>query len=247
MTQSASSALNFHSQCSWIKTTPMNIQPIAFVQSAFIDKFGTPRQSQIAKSTVSQIAFDKQKAPAAMLIGLKVGDPIWVLFGFHLNDQKKAIIKVHPPRLKGKKIGVLASRSPHRPNPIGLSLGFITAIDGSRLSVSGLDIVNGSPVFDIKPYLPEFDRPKKAKTADWIKDNPFQKLKVRFARGLTYPTKNVSHFKKCIREILAEDPRPRAYYSRPHHQYWLKYQDWDIGFTISDPHLIINTIIPLKR
>lgn len=225
----------------------MNIQPIATIQSAFLDKFGTPRQSQIAKSTISTLIFNKQKIPPGMLMGFKVGDPVWVLFGFHLNKQKKPIIKVHPPRLRGKTIGVLASRSPHRPNPIGLSLGFITKIDGVKISLSGLDIVNGSPIYDIKPYLPEFDRPKKTKTADWITAHPFPKLKVSFARGLAIPTHNPKSFKTCLREILAEDPRPQAYLTRPEHQYWIKYQNWDIGFTIVNSHLKVNHIVPLKK
>ncbi len=224
----------------------MNMEPIGFVKSPFIDKFGTPRQSQIAKSTVSEIVFDKKRVPSAMLVGFRVGDPIWILFAFHLNNQKKQITKVHPPRLRGKKIGVLASRSPHRPNPIGLSIGVIKGIDNQRLFVSGLDIVNNSPVYDIKPYLPEFDRPKNAKTSDWIGKNPFTKLKVKFAKELHYPTKDKSSFKKCLREILAEDPRPLAYLAKPTHQYWLKYQDWDIGFTINEPWLTVNTIVALK-
>lgn len=93
----------------------MKLEAIAHVKSPFLDKFGTPRQSQIAKSTESEICFDKKKVSSAMLSGLTVGDPIWVIFGFHLNNQKNTISKVHAPRLKGKKIGVLASRSPHRP------------------------------------------------------------------------------------------------------------------------------------
>ncbi len=221
----------------------MKIEPIGILHSPFLDKFGTPRQSQIASKSISEIRFDKRRVSKDMLVGFKVGDPVWVLFSFHLNNQKKIIAKVHPPRLKGKKIGVLASRSPHRPNPIGLSIGFITKISDSGLFLSGLDIVNGTPVLDIKPYLPEFDRPKKTKTAEWVEKNPFTRLKVRFDRSLEFRMKDAKSFKECLREILREDPRPLAYFSKPDHQYWMKYQKWDIGFTIKEPYLNVNKIV----
>ncbi len=220
----------------------MKVEPIGTVLSPFADKFGTPRQSQIAKSTISEIRFEKKRVSRDMFVGFRVGDPLWVIFGFHLNNQKKVIAKVHPPRLKGKKIGVLASRSPHRPNPIGLSIGFIVRIDDFSLFVSGLDIVSGTPVFDIKPYLPEFDRPKSSAPADWVKKHPFTKMKVRFAKNLKFPMKDSANFRKCLREILREDPRPLAYFSRPDHQYWLRYDRWDIGFTIAEPELTVNFI-----
>lgn len=221
----------------------MKLEAIGHVHSPFIDKFGTPRQSQIAKSSVSEIRFDKKRISGDMLSGFKVGDPVWVIFGFHLNNQTKIISKVHAPRLKGKKIGVLASRSPHRPNPLGLSIGIITKIAGTSVFVSGLDIVTSTPVYDIKPYLPEFDRPKKTKTAEWIEKNPFTKLKVRFAKDLEFPKKEAKELKKCLKEILREDPRPLAYFSKPDHQYWMKYQNWDVGFTIKDPFLDVNKIV----
>lgn len=230
-----------------MKLDPLLLKIIGYVHSPFIDKFGTPRQSQIAKSTVSELRFDKKHITSPMLDGFKVGDPVWVIFGFHLNNQKKPIAKVHPPRLKGKKIGVLASRSPHRPNPLGLSIGFITKITASSLFVSGLDIVHGTPIYDVKPYLPEFDRPKNNRAADWVRRNPFTKLKVRFAKNLLLPVKDKTQLKKCLREILSEDPRPLAYFSRPDHQYWMKYQDWDIGFTISDPYLDVNKIVNIEK
>ncbi|MCC6137751.1 MAG: tRNA (N6-threonylcarbamoyladenosine(37)-N6)-methyltransferase TrmO [Bdellovibrionaceae bacterium] len=226
-----------------MKSEALSLKAIGVIHSPFIDKFGTPRQSQIAKSTTSELLFEKKIVTSPMLDGFKVGDPIWVIFGFHLNNQKKPIAKVHPPRLKGKKIGVLASRSPHRPNPIGLSIGFITKITNTSLFVSGLDIVHGTPVYDIKPYLPEFDRPKNKKAADWVRKNPFTKLKVRFTTEIALPAKEKAELKKCLREILSEDPRPLAYFSKPDHQYWMKYQKWDVGFTISDPYLNVNKFV----
>ncbi len=223
---------------------PMVLITLGFVHSPFIDKFGTPRQSQIAKNSVSELILDK-KIPVETLDGLQKGTYIWVLFGFHLNRQKKPLVKVHPPRLRGKKMGVLATRSPHRPNPIGLSLARIEAIHKNKLTVSGLDVVHGTPFYDIKPYLPSYDRPRGQQVL-WTKETPFAKLKVRFAARslqLIEPAQRTL-FKKQLREILCEDPRPLAYLEKVSHTYWLHYGKWDIGFQIHKDQVVI---IELKR
>lgn len=223
----------------------MNLNPIGIIQSPFIDKFGTPRQSQIAKHTHSTLLFDRQKFPLEMLDGLQIGTYIWVIFGFHLNQSKKPIVKVHPPRLRGKKMGVFATRSPHRPNPIGLSLAKIENLKKNQIVVSGLDLVDQTPVYDIKPYLPIFDRPR-GKQNLWTAEVPFPKLKVRFAKNslqsIDVSKKNL--FKKQLREILCEDPRPLAYLEKSDHLYWLRYGEWDIGFEIANQTV---TVIKLKK
>ncbi len=223
----------------------MQIKAIGHIQSPFKDKFGTPRQSQIAKKTVTHILFDKKIAPQEILEGLEIGTYVWILFWFHLNKQKKPIRKVHPPRLRGKTMGVLATRSPHRPNPIGLSLGKIIAINKNCLSLEGLDLVDQTPVVDIKPYLPEFDKPS-AKNFSWIEQNPFPQLDVDFAEDvfLGIDKKITSQLKAELKDILSEDPRPLAYLKRPQHLYWVKYGDFDVGFQIKDTRL---TVTQLKK
>jgi tRNA (adenine37-N6)-methyltransferase len=223
----------------------MNLKSIGHVVSPFIDKFGTPRQSLIATHTRSFLQFDKKKIPHEMLEGLELGSYIWIIFGFHLNQQKKTIVKVHPPRLRGKKMGVLATRSPHRPNPIGLSIARIEDISRNQIEVSGLDLVHQTPIYDIKPYLPEFDRPRE-KQLRWIKENPFPHLKVRFAPQAlsSIPEETRALFQKQIRQILKEDPRPLAYLEKTSHVYWLRYSDWDIGFQIKNTLL---TVINIKN
>jgi tRNA (adenine37-N6)-methyltransferase len=220
----------------------MTLITLGTVHSPFIDKFGTPRQSQIAKHTLSELVLDK-KIPAETLDGLQKGTYIWIVFGFHLNRQKKPLVKVHPPRLRGKKMGVLATRSPHRPNPIGLSLARIESIHKNKISVSGLDLVHGTPFYDIKPYLPAHDRPP-GKQVLWTKEAPFAKLKVRFAaKSLqVLPESERSLFKKQLREILREDPRPLAYLERTTHLYWLRYGKWDVGFEIQDEQVTIYVL-----
>jgi len=224
----------------------MEIKAIGTVKSPFKDKFGTPRQSQIAKKTVSKIVLDKKLAPPETIEGLEPNTYVWVLFWFHLNKQKNRITKVHPPRLRGKSMGVLATRSPHRPNPIGLSLGKITDIQKNIISIQGLDLVDKTPVLDIKPYLPENDIPND-KTSLWVENNPFPSLEVTFSEkifeGLS--KKASAQLEEDLRDILTEDPRPLAYLNRPQHVYWLKFGDYDVGFEIKGEKLTVKQLKPL--
>lgn len=221
----------------------MNLQTIGIIQSPFIDKFGTPRQSQIAKHTLSTLVLDRQKYPSEMLDGLQIGTFIWVIFGFHLNQSKKPLIKVHPPRLRGKKMGVFATRSPHRPNPLGLSLAKIEELKKNQIVLSGLDLVDQTPVYDIKPYLPIFDRPR-GKQNLWMTEIPFPKLRVRFSKNALKETESSKKvlFKKQLREILSEDPRPLAYLQKSDHLYWLRYGELDVGFEVSKSTLTVVQI-----
>lgn len=222
----------------------MNLITLGYVHSPFIDKFGTPRQSQIAKHSLSELVLEK-KIPMESLDGLQKGTYIWVLFGFHLNRQSKPLVKVHPPRLRGKKMGVLATRSPHRPNPIGLSLAKIEALQKNKITVSGLDVVHGTPFYDIKPYLPSYDRPR-GKQILWTKEVPFAKLKVSFAQKCLddiAPSER-GLFKTQLREILCEDPRPLAYLEKTSHIYWLRYGTWDVGFEVSKDKLKVLKLKP---
>lgn len=221
----------------------MTLKTLGVVRTPFKDKFGTPRQSQIARNTVSKIVLDKKIAPPETLEGLQINTYIWVLFWFHLNRSKKAITKVHPPRLRGKTMGVLATRSPHRPNPLGQSLGKIVDIQKHVLYVEGLDVVDKTPVVDIKPYLPDFDQPKE-KTFLWVEQTPFPRLDVVFAEGLLadLSKKERTVFETQLTEILSEDPRPLAYLNKPLHQYWVKYGEYDVGFEIDGETLRVNKI-----
>jgi len=221
----------------------MQIKTIGLVRSPFKDKFGTPRQSQIAKKSVSKLVFDKKIAPPEILEGLEPDTYVWILFWFHLNQQKKPIRKVHPPRLRGKTMGVLATRSPHRPNPIGLSLGKILAIDKHIVTVEGLDLVDKTPIVDVKPYLPDFDKPA-AKNFAWIEQNPFPQLEVRFTDDVFegVSKKQSTELREHLSDILIEDPRPLAYLNKPHHTYWVKYGDYDVGFEIKDGVLTVKEL-----
>jgi tRNA-Thr(GGU) m(6)t(6)A37 methyltransferase TsaA len=146
---------------------------IGTLESCFRGKNGTPRQPGVASSARSRLRLKTTSLnnPAYSLDELEGFSHVWVLFVFHLDEGAKSCAngevderkplksKVTPPRLKGKKVGLFATRSPHRPAPIGLSLVKLEKVVGDELYLCGGDMVNGTPVLDIKPYLPVFDTP----------------------------------------------------------------------------------------
>ncbi|XP_020600832.1 tRNA (adenine(37)-N6)-methyltransferase-like [Orbicella faveolata] len=137
------------------------MMPIGFVQSCFKEKNGIPRQPSVcpaakAKLCVSVRGFTN---PGHCLDGLENFSHVWIVFLFHKNTNKAVKAKVKPPRLDGTKVGVFASRSPHRPNPIGLTLAKLDGIVGNTLLLSAIDLLDGTPVLDIKPYVPDYDKP----------------------------------------------------------------------------------------
>uniref|UniRef100_A0A1B0CEN9 TsaA-like domain-containing protein n=1 Tax=Lutzomyia longipalpis TaxID=7200 RepID=A0A1B0CEN9_LUTLO len=136
--------------------------PIGTIRTPFPEKRGVPRQASISTQIegIIDLTYDTFNNPEHSLEGLEEFSHIWVIYYFHRNACH-AKAKVAPPRLDGNRIGVFSSRSPHRPCPLGLSLVEITKIDGSKIHFRGIDMVDGSPVFDIKPYVPQYDMPSK--------------------------------------------------------------------------------------
>lgn len=139
----------------------MLLMPIGFIRTCFKTKNGTPRQPSVSAVTKGVLVVEKSvfTNPDHSLDGLEEFSHVWILFHFHLNEGKSVKAKVRPPRLNGEKRGVFATRSPHRPNAIGLSLAKLDKVEGCTLHLSGLDIVDGTPIFDIKPYIPSYDAP----------------------------------------------------------------------------------------
>ena len=149
-----------------------DMKPIGFMSSAFVDKNGTPRQPLVAESrgslTISKEVFNNQ---AHSLQGLDKYSHVWILFAFHKNSSQSSSssssssrfskAKVHPPRLGGASLGVFACRSPHRPNPIGLTLAKIETIRNNVIELSAIDLIDGTPVLDLKPYISDYDQPSR--------------------------------------------------------------------------------------
>jgi len=151
--------------------------PIGFIESCFRTKNGTPRQAGISRSAPARLTISSPRLnnPGFSLDELAGFSHVWVLFVFHLDENAAESegevaatgmvkSKVAPPRLGGRKVGVFATRSPHRPAPIGLSLVRLVAVDGATITLEGIDLVDGTPVLDIKPYIPTFDQPPESQS-----------------------------------------------------------------------------------
>ena len=194
---------------------------IGVVQSPFKDKFGIPRQPGLASAAKGIIKIDRDPDLKTALRSLEEFSHLWIVFVFHDHGGKKWKPSIRPPRLGGaRKVGVLASRSPHRPNPIGLSAVAIEKIDfeavgGPEIHVSGIDLLDGTPVLDLKPYIPYADLIPHA-TAGWA-EAPIDRVAISFSaeaeRGFAtfalqgqIPTG--SALRDLITEILELDPRP---------------------------------------
>ena len=140
----------------------MEIKPIAYIKTDFKEKFGIPRQSGRVKELKGTIIFEKEFNDKDFIRGIEEFSHLWLIFGFSKANKDKISPTVRPPRLGGnKRVGVFASRSPFRPNSLGLSAVKLLSVSyGERISltVSGVDLLSDTPIYDIKPYLPTFDR-----------------------------------------------------------------------------------------
>ncbi|XP_041042887.1 tRNA (adenine(37)-N6)-methyltransferase isoform X1 [Carcharodon carcharias] len=136
--------------------------PIGYIESCFTAKNGTPRQPTICSLSRARLKISKAIFNNAehSLMGLNQFSHVWIIFVFHKNGHQSYKAKVKPPRLNGLKTGVFSTRSPHRPNAIGLTLAKLDRIEGDTLYFSGIDMIQGTPVLDIKPYIPDYDTPK---------------------------------------------------------------------------------------
>lgn len=135
--------------------------PIGYINSCFSMKNGTPRQPTVcgpsrAELQIQQSVFNN---PEHALVGLEQYSHVWIIFLFHKNGHLSFKAKVKPPRLNGQRVGVYSTRSPHRPNAVGLTLAKLDKIEGDTLHLSDIDMIDGTPVLDIKPYIPEYDSP----------------------------------------------------------------------------------------
>lgn len=229
-----------------------SFQAIARVESPFKEKFGTPRQPGLVASTIGHIHLREDLNPDAFE-GLASYSHAWLVFVFHANDSFKTgkpfvKTKVHPPRLEGRAIGVFASRSPHRPNPIGLSLVKIVEINGRKLTVSGLDLIDGTPILDIKPHLPSVEAPAEA-FEGWSAEVAAPRFQVAWSPKATEQfiqlTPGLEDDARAaaisaIEGILKLDPRPVAYRGTienpdPYmNRYGFRFEAWNVVFEMKD-------------
>ncbi|XP_027204354.2 tRNA (adenine(37)-N6)-methyltransferase-like [Dermatophagoides pteronyssinus] len=151
-----------------------DVVSIGIVESIFNRKNGTPRQSGICPQSKGIIRINKKlfNNPSHPLIGIEKFSYLWIIFYFHENKNKRRFIaKIHPPRLNGSSCGVFASRSPHRPNPFGLTIVKLDRVEDGCLYISGLDMINDTPVIDIKPFIVKYDYPYDSMISNQINPN----------------------------------------------------------------------------
>lgn len=222
----------------------MLIRPIAHVHCDFKEKFGIPRQSGLIDSARAKIVFLPEYRNPDALRGLDGYSHLWLLWQFSEAVRSEWSPTVRPPRLGGnKRMGVFASRSPFRPNPIGLSSVKIVSIDintskGPVIEVAGADLLDGTPIYDIKPYLAYTDsHPDAASGFALTSDAP--KLEVIIPEELL--EKIPSDMRRCVIDILAEDPRP-GYQDDPSRIYTMQYSTSEICFRVEEDRITVTDI-----
>ncbi len=206
---------------------------IGIVHSPFKEKFAIPRQPGLT-NTPAIIELLPPYAVADAVKGLEAFSHIWISFVFHAVTDREWKPLVRPPRLGGnEKLGVFATRSTHRPNPVGLSVVTLEKIDisdGVKLHVRGIDLLDGTPVLDIKPYLPYVDCVADARSG-FAPDKP-QRLTVRWQPdALAVAEKTSKEFRAMVEDVLAYDPRP-AYQDEPGRVYGVRLGDVNVRFCI---------------
>lgn len=195
---------------------PIEFKPIGFIESCYRDKFGTPRQPGLVPSAESRLRLHAEWQPEEALEGLEGFSHVWLLWVFHQNKNLRYHAKVHPPRLGGASMGLFATRTPHRPNPIGLSLVKLEKIVDGVLYFSGADLVDGTPILDVKPYLPFIESRPEAKVG-WVESGEIKKASVNFTEQAEQDlaTWQQRHPELALRALVIEtlqlDPRPTVY------------------------------------
>ena len=227
-----------------MKSEEMIIRPIAHIHCDFKEKFGIPRQSGLIDSAHARIVFLPEYRNPDAIRGLDGYSHLWLLWQFSESVRSEWSPTVRPPRLGGnKRMGVFASRSPFRPNPIGLSSVKIVSIDphtskGPIIEVAGADLLNGTPIYDIKPYLAYTDsHPDAASGFALTSDSP--KLEVEISEELL--EKIPTDLRRSAIDILAEDPRP-GYQDDPSRIYTMQYASFEICFKVEECKLKVTEI-----
>ena len=215
---------------------------IAHIRSDFPTKFGIPRQSGLVSSLRAEIVFEEKYRDPAALRGIEGFSHLWLLWEFSEAKREHWSPTVRPPRLGGnERIGVFASRSPFRPNPIGLSCVRLEEVrlEDMVLVVSGADLMDGTPIFDIKPYLPYADAHPEA-IGGFAHSAPEALLTVD-CPGVLLEKIPESH-KDALFGVLAQDPRP-SYQDDPDRVYGMAFAGFDVRFTVSGNHLTVKQIL----
>ena len=219
---------------------------IAYVRNDFPEKFGLPRQSGLVPELQARIVFEPEFRVAEALRGIDGFSHLWIIWGFHRAEQAAWRPTVRPPRLGGNtRMGVFATRSPFRPNPIGLSCVRLEAVEeapglGLTLRISGCDMMDGTPVYDIKPYLPYADAHPEA-LGGFAPAPQDRQLTVSLPRELA--ARLPEEARAALPGILRQDPRP-AYQHDPDRRYTFSYAGCQVTFRVADGTVSVLDIQP---
>ena len=225
----------------------MELKVIAYARNGHTDKFGIPRQSREESPILTRIVFEPEYNVAEALRGIEGYSHLWLIWGFSEVDTWSPTVR--PPRLGGnKRMGVFATRSPFRPNPIGLSSVRLVGIEHGELIVSGADVLDGTPIYDIKPYLSFSDSHPEAKNG-FAEETKDYHLEVEWqVEGTTIIAEDKGKSlglprdtKDAITYILAQDPRP-AYQDDPRREYKMDYDGYVVTFFVESARIIVKKV-----
>ena len=229
----------------------MEISPVAFFHCPLPEKFGLPRQSGLVEELEGRIVFEPAFRSPDALRGLDGFDYIWLIWEFNLNHTSpsghsrsdRESLTVRPPRLGGnERVGVFASRSPFRPNGLGLSSVRVLDVDFEKceILVSGADLADGTPIYDIKPYVRYCDSHQEARSG-FADSREWPRLEVRAASPEVQSALERALGEQALRALLgllAEDPRP-AFHDDPSKEYGLSFSGHNIRFRVAGSELLI--------
>ncbi len=223
----------------------MEIHPIAHFRSPLTSKFGLPRQGGLALSLRGHIVFEPDYRHAEAVRGLEAFSHLWIVWEFSANRHAATGLTVRPPRLGGnERVGVFASRSPFRPNRLGLTCAYINKVEtdtplGPVIHVLGADLMDGTPIYDLKPYVAYADSHPEARCG-FVDANEWQPL------GVELPNEAATLFSPAdlaaLREVLAQDPRPH-YHDDPQRVYGMPFAGHDVRFRVENG---VVTVLPFS-
>lgn len=220
------------------------LRPIAYIHTDFKQKFGIPRQSGLVNELQAYIVFEPEFRRAEAVRGLEGFSHLWLIWEFSKTRVNEFRPTVRPPRLGGNtRVGVFASRAPYRPNGLGLSCVKLTGIDldapeAPVLTVSGADLLDGTPIYDIKPYIPVADCHPEA-SEGYTAETRTHRLQVVFPQE--FLDKVPTEKRSALEGVLACDPRP-GYEDAPETVYGLSFAGMDVGFRVENGILTVTRV-----
>lgn len=222
--------------------TEHTLSPIAHLRTPFAEKFGVPRQSGLVQSAEGRVEFLPEFAPPDFVRGLEAFSHLWLMTGFHQNPTWSGSATVRPPRLGGNiRVGVFASRSPLRPNGLGLSLVRLLALGEGHLIVAGVDCVDRTPIYDVKPYLPWCESIPDAR-ADWAAQAPEPRNKTLVVIAPEFASRLGSAL-VLVRDLLGLELQP-AYQKTLGRTYGMTVANWNVRWEFDGDTVTVVDVHP---